>query len=375
MRADGVSVIEAGRVGEADKTSVITHSRSIPSLDGLRAVAILLVITAHCWEHSAKNVAVDAYLFELGGAGVYLFFIISGFLITFLLMREKTASGRVDLKAFYFRRTMRIFPPFYAYLAVVLILWAFGMQEKWRSLLAAATYLSNYYLPPIGGLLAATWSLSLEEQFYLFWPLCVKSLTLTKARMLAMWLILLMPFSRALTAYFFPALHAMGRVSGMLQTRLDTLMFGCLLALVLRERKWADSLTKALRPWSFQFALLMGFVVLPVLHGYLGVGYRFFYLTLNGMALTWVIVYVVQKPETLSGRFLNLRPVKYAGVLSYGVYLYQQIFVTLRLNFPLVLVCSFAGAFCSHYLVERPSLRLRDRMLHRKAVTSAMEAM
>ena len=165
MQADTVPLIEASRDGGTESTSTITHSRSIPSLDGLRAVAILLVITAHCWEHAVKVPAVGAYLFELGGAGVYLFFIISGLLITFLLMREKTASGNVDLKSFYFRRSLRIFPPFYAYLAVVLILWALGMEEKWGSVLAAATYISNYYLPPIGGLLAATWSLSLEEQF------------------------------------------------------------------------------------------------------------------------------------------------------------------------------------------------------------------
>ncbi len=366
MQADVIPVIVSSKDGEAGSTSAITHSRSIPSLDGLRAAAILLVIVAHCWENVVKVHRVGAYLFELGAAGVYLFFIVSGFLITFLLIQEKTSSGNVNLKSFYFRRTLRIFPPFYAYLVVVVILGAFGIQENWGSLLAAATYTSNYYLPPIGGLLAATWTLSLEEQFYLCWPLCVKSLTLEKARMLTVCLILLMPFSRALTAYFFPALHAMGRVSGMLQTRLDTLMFGCLLALLLRDRKWTDSLRKALRPWNFQLALAMAFIVLPVLHGYLGIVYRFFYLTLNGIALTWTIVYVVLKPETLAGRILNLRPIKYVGVLSYGIYLYQQVFVTIRLSFLLVFICSFGAAVCSYYLVERPALRLRDRVLQRR---------
>lgn len=371
MQAEPVSVMEQDQDGSSASTSAITHSRSIPSLDGLRAVAILLVIIAHCWENAVKVHRVGAYLFELGGAGVYLFFIVSGFLITFLLIREKTSTRDINLKSFYFRRTLRIFPPFYSYLVVVVILGAFGIHENWGSLLAAATYISNYYLPPIGGLLAATWSLSLEEQFYLFWPLCVKTLTLDKARMLTVFLIVLMPFSRALTAYFFPALHAMGRVSGMLQTRLDTLMFGCLLALVLRERNWADGLMKKLRPWNFQLALVMAFVVLPVLHGYLGMVYRFFYLTMNGIALTWIIVYVVLKPDTLAGRFLNLRPIKYVGVLSYGIYLYQQVFVTLRLNFLLVLICSFGAAFCSYYLVERPSLRLRDRLIQRRSLRIA----
>jgi peptidoglycan/LPS O-acetylase OafA/YrhL len=366
VQADPVTAIEAGRVGEADSTAAITHSRSIPSLDGLRAVAILLVISAHCWEKAIRSPAMGAYLFELGGEGVYLFFIISGFLITFLLIREKSASGNVDLKSFYFRRTLRIFPPFYAYLAVVLIFWIFGFPEKWQSLLVAATYTSNYYLPPIGGLLACTWSLSLEEQFYLFWPFCVKNLTLARVRILAACLILLMPFSRALTAHFFPAVHAAGKASGMLQTRLDTLMFGCLLALVLREKKWTESLMKALRPWSFLLALAMAFVILPILHGYGGVVYRFFYLSLEGIALAWALAYVVLKPETIAGRLLNLRPVKYVGVLSYGIYLYQQIFVVLRMGFLLVLAGSFAAAFCSHYLVERPSFRLRDRLADRR---------
>ncbi len=368
MQANAVSAIERGRVGGEESTAAITHSRSIPSLDGLRALAILLVIVAHCWEKSVKNPAVGAYLYQIGAAGVYLFFIISGFLITFLLIREKTTSGTVNLHLFYFRRTLRIFPPFYAYLAVVLILWAFGFPEKWRSLLAAATYTSNYYLPPIGALLASTWTLSLEEQFYLFWPLCMKKLTLDKARILAVGLILLMPFSRALTVHFFPAVHAAGKASAMLQTRLDTLMFGCLLALVLRNEKWAESLIKALRPWTLVIALPMGFVVLPALNGHFGTAYHFLYLSLSGVAFSWTVLYMVLKPKTLVGRFLNLSPIKYVGVLSYSLYLYQQIFVALRLGLPLVSVCSFSAALCSYYLVEKPSLRLRDRLAWRGRV-------
>ncbi len=344
----------------------LSHSRSIPSLDGLRAVAISFVLLAHHGERVAKTPQVSAYLFELGGGGVYLFFIISGFLITFLLRREKTATDGIDLKSFYLRRTLRIFPPYYTYLGVVLVLWGFGFPERWQNIAAAATYTSNYYLPPIGPMLSSTWSLGLEEQFYLFWPVCLKYLNLKQARWLALWLIALMPISRTLTYHFFPALHAAGRVSGMLQTRVDTLMFGCLLALLVSNTRFEAFLTSALRPWTFHAAWVSAFVILPILHGFFGMVYRFFYLTLDGLALTWVIIYVVMKPASLPGRFLNLRPVKYLGVLSYSIYLYQQIFVdSVKLSLPLALPATLAAAMCSYYLVEKPVLRLRDRLVSR----------
>lgn len=357
--------------GGWSSSELTSRARSIPSLDGLRALAIALVLLAHLGEDRVTNARLSAYLFELGQVGVSLFFVISGFLITFLLEKEKTLTKSIDLKVFYIRRTFRIFPPFYVYLAIVLILWAFGFQENWPSIIASATYTWNYYLKSHGALLSSTSSLSLEEQFYLLWPFCMKAMRLRDARRLAVLLILLMPFSRALTGYFFPAVHASGKVSIMLHSRLDTLMFGCLLALLWRSERFSHFTKHALRPWSLQASWIAALIVLPLGTLFLGIAYRLVYLSLLGVALTWMLIYVVRRPTTLAGRFLNWAPIKYVGVLSYSLYLYQQMFTGFFFrNVPLNLVCAFGAAICSYYCVEKPSLGLRDRILHQRRVES-----
>ena len=120
-------------------------------------------------------------------SGVQTFFVISGFLITHILLKELNATGTISLKRFYFRRAFRIFPPFYAYLAVAAALTLTGVfVGHLRAFIVAGTYLSNY----MGGgseLLEHTWSLSLEEQFYPGWPAALLLLGARKSTKLAVW--------------------------------------------------------------------------------------------------------------------------------------------------------------------------------------------
>jgi peptidoglycan/LPS O-acetylase OafA/YrhL len=155
----------------------VKNKRSIPSLDGLRALSIFVVIIAHCNWYLPAAIQ-DSLAFRVvignGSLGVAIFFVISGYLITGLLLREFDKTGTVSLKRFYFRRTLRIFPPFYAFLAVVGLLWAMGVAMvgvDLRSFLAAATYTVAYYPGMKMGMIFHSWSLSIEAQFYLLWPL------------------------------------------------------------------------------------------------------------------------------------------------------------------------------------------------------------
>lgn len=354
---------------EASNSAAQTaDARSIPSLDGLRALAISLVLLAHCGEAMVGSLTLGRYLFELGQVGVSLFYVISGFLITFLLEKEKTSTNSINLKSFYIRRAFRIFPPFYVYIAIILLLGFFGIHQRWQNVVAAATYTWNYFPSASGGLLAHTSTLSMEEQFYLFWPFCVKFLNTSRVRRLALWLIILTPFSRVATYFLFPVMVAHGKVSGMLHTRVDTLMFGCLLALIWRSPAFVERVHRLLRPAGFHLAWIAAFLAFPLLAVVEGKGFRFVYLTLSGMAMTWVLIYVVRKPHSLPGRVLNLGPVKYFGVISYSLYLYQQVFSGAMMRyFPFNLVAMAAATACSYYLVERPSLLIRDRLLHRQS--------
>ena len=144
--------------------------RRIPSLDGLRAVAILMV----CLSHLAQTKGSPIHNFSsFGNLGVRIFFVISGMLITRLLLDELHRDGSISLKGFYFRRTLRIFPAMWFYMGVVLLLEAAGVLSLLpKDALHAFTYTVNYDQHRswyIGHL----WSLSVEEQFYLLWPMAI----------------------------------------------------------------------------------------------------------------------------------------------------------------------------------------------------------
>ena len=352
-------------------------SRSIPSLDGLRAASVAIVIFSHALGFQPGREAKFPFpqLSWLGQSGVDVFFVISGFLITYLLVRENEAKGTIRLKNFYFRRFFRIFPPFYAYLAVVIILWSTGMvAQHFRDLIYAATYTWDYRRNEQDWLLGHIWSLSVEEQFYLLWPPCLLLLGKKRSTYVALGVILLSPASRFLSYVLVPSWR--GEVGVMLHTRLDTIMCGCAMALLWKEERfnqWAD---KLLNPFLFAFSVLYIVILSPCLTTRFGgrydwgIGY-----TLRGLLSSIVLLYVVRKPISLPGRVLNLGFLRHVGVISYSLYLWQQMFTgPYSFLFPLNVVAIFACAELSYWVGERPSLHSRDligeRLMKAPAISS-----
>src|SRR5438067_6736963 len=184
----------------------VAASRRMPSLDGLRAVSIALVLVGHlAGSRGFLSFDTIAKAGDLGNLGVRTFFVISGFLITGLLAAEREKSGRVDLTAFYFRRALRIFPAFFVFLAAVVLLSRIGFAElDRRDFLQAVTYTFNYRGASSNFSLKHLWSLAVEEQFYLIWPLTFASLAaVTRRRTLAAVLIIV-PVLRVVLASIFP---------------------------------------------------------------------------------------------------------------------------------------------------------------------------
>ena len=141
----------------------------ISSLDGLRAVSILLVVGAHSISPDRYPTAFSLFG-HLGNTGVRVFFLISGFLITSLLLKEHAASGSISLPKFYMRRVIRIFPAFYVYVGVLALLaWIGRIQLLPGDMLHSLTYTMNYHHER-SWYVNHLWSLSVEEQFYLLWP-------------------------------------------------------------------------------------------------------------------------------------------------------------------------------------------------------------
>ena len=141
----------------------------LPSLDGLRAISIFLVLLGHAGGTHGL-VRLDLGIGDYAHLGVVVFFVISGFLITRLLLSEHAKKGQVSLQRFYTRRALRLFPASYTYIACITLLWLSGILHlEPRDLWHAVTYTVNY-LPGRTWQVGHLWSLSVEEQFYLLFP-------------------------------------------------------------------------------------------------------------------------------------------------------------------------------------------------------------
>jgi peptidoglycan/LPS O-acetylase OafA/YrhL len=345
----------------------------MPSLDGLRAVSILIVILSHT-KTLLPGAITRSGLFRyfIGGGlhGVQIFFVISGYLITTLLLREFTKTNTISLKRFYARRALRIFPPFYAYLTVLGVLWAAGIvTEHWPTFLAAATYSITYLPDPKGWYLMHTWSLSVEEQFYLLWPaLLVWSCKARRGAWIAFGVIAAMPLVRLLL--FLGAIHlAMNGDRGIVTiSSADTLMVGCLLALLKGNLRWERFHRRWINVVSVCAMAAIGFVVMPWLSVKLKVGLGQLISvalgnTITSLCIGFVLIYVVENAQSITGRALNLAPIRHIGVISYSIYLWQQLFTSGDLfPGPYIYFFIFVAAELSYWLIERPALRLRARL-------------
>ena len=337
----------------------------IPSLDGLRAISIGLVVFRHlCGTGNFLPDRVGGF-FEVGDLGVRVFFVISGFLITTLLLNELDASGRVHLGKFYLRRTFRIFPPYYAFLLAVLAASAAGWLALHPGDLAHAfTYTSNYHADrswPVGH----TWSLSVEEQFYLLWPAVLLVAGRRRALVAAAAFFLASPVIRlGLWWWGGPEIG----IGHRFETVADAIAIGCVLA---GSAAWLQGQPLYSRLLDSRLFVLAPVAVLAasLLHDRPRLSCLFGFSVMNlGIAacLHWCVIH----HEGRIGRVLNSAPLVYVGVLSYSIYLWQQVFLdresAAALNqFPANLLGVIAASVVSFYAVERPWLALRRRLERR----------
>ena len=345
------------------------EAHRIPSLDGIRAVSILMVLYGHlCGTRGfplATRHAYDTPLGNLAHLGVLVFFVISGFLITSLLMSEREKTGTISLKRFYLRRVLRIFPAFYALILVLAIAAWFGILNiSPRDFVYALTYTVNYCPNPswqIGHL----WSLSIEEQFYLLWPLTLVALKQRRALIVALCAIFVGPAVRSgvlLWARADPQ-SPLGDMA-IFPAMFDYLATGCALALL---RPWLLT-----RPWYLHLTasrwLIAGVPLIllanrestrPVLD--------FVLSPLMNVCIALLIESSTRHFDSLAGRFLNWKPVAFLGVLSYSLYLWQEPFLNRHSDawwnaFPQNLAFALAAAALSYFIVERAFLGLRKRL-------------
>lgn len=343
----------------------------------MRAISIALVLFGHSWDSipgpgRLKSVA-RIYLAN-SSLGVTVFFVLSGYLITYLLRREFRRTGSIDLRGFYARRILRIFPALYTYLLTLCLLSAIGLIFTTPGDLArAATFLTNYgYLlhPHTNAdywFVGHFWTLSLEEQFYLLWPLILVIVGIGRGFWVALFIVLASPVIRTASYFLWPGTRA--HLGMMLHCASDPIMMGCLTALlqegaVDRAISWRLSSTVAM--------LAALFVLVP--SAYLAARFRGMYsvtigTSLNAALIAYCILFVTHRPQSPGVRVLEWSLLRRIGVLSYSLYLWQQLFLGEShwswARFPLNLGACFVAATISSVIIERPFLKLRRHFSHR----------
>lgn len=322
----------------------LAPANRIPSLDGLRAMSILLVIIGHFWGGVGHSVV-------LGIFGVQVFLVLSGYLITTLLQREYEREGRINLAAFYRRRCFRIFPAAYAYMLVVALL----SPASRSGLLYAATYTVSYRYLSIPILFQHLWSLSVEEQFYLLWPFALLVGYRHRARIAWSTMLVAAVFrlGLALSSSQVAAFYMHFSFPG----TMDSIAAGCLLAIYepqIRERfAWmceptAIAIAVPLTAWTLAGACagdtnITAMRSMSVFGGVVPL-----------LIALWIFLLIERRDW-----ILNNPVASGIGILSYSLYLWQQPFtVDNKHSHLLSLLMLTACALISYILVEKPMLKL-----------------
>jgi peptidoglycan/LPS O-acetylase OafA/YrhL len=364
-------VAEPNRLGLPMNLNLGLSQAELPGLNGIRAIAAFLVVFYH---FGLPGVS--------GGLGVLIFFVLSGFLITWLLLAEQERTSTISLRKFYARRTLRIFPAFYAYW--FLLITALLVSHKtihWAQALCSFFYVNNYYQGIFGDPntgLSHTWSLAVEEQFYLLWPVTFLALSRDRRRMAYT----LVGMIGALWLYRFVmrfGFHVwQGYAYEAFDMRADHLLIGCLLAVSLRSGMFVRLWEFLCSHWLPGALTVLGLALCSYVEQRSPVSFRdAFSFTVAPLLSAFLIVSAIAFSGRGFWRALDWNWMRYLGRISYSIYLYQQLTVGIANKFtahyPLLVRLAAAVALTilaatgSYFIVERYFLSLKARFANSPA--------
>jgi peptidoglycan/LPS O-acetylase OafA/YrhL len=365
----------------------------MPQLDGIRAIAVMLVFCSH-WLPQNNLL----HSFPLGRIGVDIFFVLSGFLITKILLKERFEADpyvSTDRKIyiFYVRRALRIFPIYYLLLALIYIS---NMEDARSSLLWYASYMTNFYLFKEHSWinhLSHLWTLAVEEQFYLFWPLIMMFVPKNKLLKVMVFFIVLGPVSRAIFFLINPSYYVFNNI--LTVNCIDTLSLGALLAYI-HSGNFQFTINKSV------LYIMGGAMVSIIVLSAAGLLHNFIISVFHSTAVALLAIPVIHKASTgfqgKTGKLLENKFIIYIGKISYGLYLYHNFipklyhklfekfnvqnipvpftdgytFAPLIENryilFPLFLLTALAVATFSWYIIEKPINSLKSRFSYERKV-------
>ena len=330
----------------------------VPALDGWRGVAIGLVLFSHQSGPLGYGREVMSIAGPIGHLGVRIFFVISGFLVTHMLLRELERTGRIDIVNFWLRRALRLIPAVLLFMGAVYLAAALGYVrlQSPRDYLFPLTFTMNYY-PERAWYWVHLWSLSAQLQFYFVWPLLMLAAGRSRLLYLALAVIALTPVVRLATFNLLPVWYTQGHA---LETILDIFATGGLVAILRKP------LGESKAYWHFlNSPAIAGLVILLLAMNSLSQFAKVKMLLMTPMNLAVAIL--VDRSTRITddwwGRLLASRPVVLLGAISYSLYIWQQPLINsgTTLPFPLGLLLALLVATIGYHAIEKPSSKLGRR--------------
>lgn len=320
----------------------------IPSLDGLRAFAVIIVMMLHAHFQLGKN----------GIIGVDMFFALSGFLITTLLLEENRATNHISLKTFYIRRTFRLFPALYFMLSVISVYAFFfttGTTQEivFKEIFASSIYICNIcYIWGIKQMiLGHTWSLGVEEQFYFIWPLII-----------ILFLRFFSTYKLQVTLFFFIPIIWIIKFTNQFPIVnalfYESLFIGCLFALLRWNGKLPKRIPNTITVLVFLLLVIVGIFPIPISIAIFGMNGRFIF----GVLTMIVILGLIGDPNSKVVKLLSARGIVFIGKISYALYLWHvPVFRWFFWHSTLPPIISLISKFIVTFILAILSLKLIEK--------------
>jgi peptidoglycan/LPS O-acetylase OafA/YrhL len=349
-----------------------------PNLNAIRFLAALLVIVHHIEQYKEMfgfiNVFHQHNIQLMSKIGVTLFFVLSGFLITYLLLVEEKETGAIKIKSFYIRRILRIWPLYYfVVLLAFFILPSIGLMQlpghdasHWWIKLVFFIFLMPNVIHALGAGVAygtQTWSVGAEEQFYLIWPWLLK--LINNKLKLVLGVILIYFIFKFLFAYCYNIHYAFAYLHRIWYLfPIDNMAFGALFAVI-----YFNQYTKAIHFFYHPILQVLVWLTVIILI-YSGISLGFFHHQIYALLFGILIFNLATNPKTVVN--FKSRLLDYLGKISYGIYMYHSIFIVLSLktlkafhlyNNVLLYICSFAFtmlvSWCSYAYFEKFFIKMK----------------
>jgi peptidoglycan/LPS O-acetylase OafA/YrhL len=350
----------------------------VKALDGLRAVAVLIVM----FHHLELLIPENKGFLKAGYLGVDVFFVLSGFLITSVLIKEHSKTNGVSLKNFFMRRTLRLIPAYWFFLAVLYVFGNYFLLPESAEIiygsnnfLWATLYLTNWHRILIDndltGNLNHTWSLAIEEQFYIFWSLVlylafkekktrsqIFNLTLIMVAVTVTWQIFRVIVKAEVDTLYYST-----------DIRIDALLIGCFLSFLYYWRFIPKGFTESKKFQFISFASLIISIVILFNFAYGDISLFYGFKSLFSVCIAVIILWLLTQKEHFITKILELKVLCWTGTISYPLYLWHYLcyeftrkyFDSAYSQVAIGLTLSFILASFSYYLIEKPFLRMKTK--------------